>query len=281
VKKLLGLMGAVPVAAPVVVSVGPLSPDAVSGLALWLKADALSLNDGDPVSTWTDSSGNGRNLTAASTARPTYKTTAGLFPTNKPVVRFDGVANIMGTALLDLSPYTAITVVLVTASVSASASTYMLMEYGENFSNNPAGQVAFERLSTFNLAVESRNGGAGATANMVSETLTARALYVKATPRVSTFVFDKSVRSEQATIYVNGVWGDGYLSSDTGRTDNDSGTAFAAAQSFWLGARHASGTPTLFTPMDVGALLVYGRKLTVRELARLHLWLDDQYDVMS
>lgn len=48
------------------------SPANISGIQLWLKADSLSLNDNDLVTTWTDSSGNGNNATASN--KPTYKT---------------------------------------------------------------------------------------------------------------------------------------------------------------------------------------------------------------
>jgi hypothetical protein len=72
------------------------TPDSFAELVAWYKADALvGLADGDPVSTWIDSSGAGLNdtpaltLTSASTARPLYKTN--LYGANLPCVRFDGV----------------------------------------------------------------------------------------------------------------------------------------------------------------------------------------------
>lgn len=66
---------------------GAPEPDDISGLAMWWKADAIGgLSDGDPVSTWADSSGNSRDLTQTGTARPTYKT--GIL-NSLPVVRFD------------------------------------------------------------------------------------------------------------------------------------------------------------------------------------------------
>jgi hypothetical protein len=68
---------------------GGFSPTDVSGLQLWLKADAITgLSDGDPVASWVDSSGNSRPA-AQSTAgyRPLYKTS---ILNSNPVVRFDG-----------------------------------------------------------------------------------------------------------------------------------------------------------------------------------------------
>lgn len=51
------------------------TPANESGLLAWFKADAITgLNNGDPVSTWTDSSGNSRHATQTGTARPTYQT---------------------------------------------------------------------------------------------------------------------------------------------------------------------------------------------------------------
>lgn len=58
----------------------------VSGMAAWLKADALALSDGDPVSSWTDSSGNSNHLVEVNPSfNPTYKT--GIV-NSLPVVRY-------------------------------------------------------------------------------------------------------------------------------------------------------------------------------------------------
>jgi hypothetical protein len=54
--------------------------------SLWLKADAIKgKSDGDAISQWDDSSGNGRHATA--NLQPTYKTN---ILNGRPVVRFDG-----------------------------------------------------------------------------------------------------------------------------------------------------------------------------------------------
>lgn len=52
------------------------SPLSISGLKVWLKADAITgLVNLDPVGTWSDSSGNGYNVTQATAGKkPTYKT---------------------------------------------------------------------------------------------------------------------------------------------------------------------------------------------------------------
>lgn len=66
----------------------PRDPSEIASLALWLKADSLSLADGDPVATWADQSGNGLDATEADSAkRPVYKAS---ILNGQPVVRFDG-----------------------------------------------------------------------------------------------------------------------------------------------------------------------------------------------
>lgn len=63
--------------------------------ALWLKADALTgLVNNDPVSTFTDSSGNSRDATAAGGARPLYKTNQ---VNSLPALDFDGANHFMST----------------------------------------------------------------------------------------------------------------------------------------------------------------------------------------
>ena len=64
------------------------APSSISGLSLWFKADVIAgLNDGDAISTWLDSSGNGLNATQTATARPLYKTN---ILNSLPIARFDG-----------------------------------------------------------------------------------------------------------------------------------------------------------------------------------------------
>jgi mono/diheme cytochrome c family protein len=48
----------------------PNDGELAAALQLWLRADALSLADGEPVFTWPDQSGHGRDLTATRGVRP-------------------------------------------------------------------------------------------------------------------------------------------------------------------------------------------------------------------
>ena len=64
-------------------------PSDIAGLKAWYKADAITgHSDGDAISSWSDSSGNGLNLSQASgTNQPLYKTN---ILNGQPVLRFDG-----------------------------------------------------------------------------------------------------------------------------------------------------------------------------------------------
>lgn len=62
-------------------------PDVSSATRLLdLRASQLALSDGDPVSTWPDASGNGRDFTQSGSSRPTYRAGGGM-----PYVEFDGI----------------------------------------------------------------------------------------------------------------------------------------------------------------------------------------------
>jgi hypothetical protein len=71
--------------------IGGVLPSSLTGsdLKLWLKADAITgLNDGDAITTWSDSSGNGYDLTQSTAGyKPLYKTD---IQNSLPAVRFDG-----------------------------------------------------------------------------------------------------------------------------------------------------------------------------------------------
>jgi len=71
----------------------PFTPPDVAGLLIWLKADGLTgLANNDPVSSFTDFSGNANHAANTLTKRPLYITNVlnGL-----PVVRFDGVNDVL------------------------------------------------------------------------------------------------------------------------------------------------------------------------------------------
>jgi hypothetical protein len=107
-------------------------PSDLSGLRLWLKADALTgLADGDPVTTWTDSSGNAFNPAQATTAKkPLYKTS---ILNGLPIVRFDGIDDVLLNASVNWTTvinttgggiYTFIVLMNVASAATGAAATF-------------------------------------------------------------------------------------------------------------------------------------------------------------
>lgn len=82
------------------------NPRDIAGLQLWLDASQINgLNDGDPVSTWIDLSGNGNDVTQATASKkPTYQTSE---INGKPCLRFDGVDDfLINTLFIAAQPLT-------------------------------------------------------------------------------------------------------------------------------------------------------------------------------
>jgi hypothetical protein len=65
-------------------------PMSVTGLRLWLKAEAISQSNGTSVTSWTDSSGTGNTVAAG--AAPTYFSSTNTI-NGRPVVRFAAASN--------------------------------------------------------------------------------------------------------------------------------------------------------------------------------------------
>ncbi len=96
------IMSAIPVS-------GPFTPLSIAGCQLWLDASQLTLNDADPVSTWTDFSTHGRNATQSGGARPTFRT--GII-NSKPAVLFTAASGQYMTGSITLSQPMTVFVVL-------------------------------------------------------------------------------------------------------------------------------------------------------------------------
>lgn len=87
-----------------------LAPSGIAGLSAWWKVDDLVLNDGDPVSSWSDASGNGNTITNTLLLRPTFKT--GVL-NGKNAVRFTSTQSLAMAADLSIAVNTPFTVISV------------------------------------------------------------------------------------------------------------------------------------------------------------------------
>jgi hypothetical protein len=104
----------------------------VAGLKLWLKADALALNDNDPVTNWPDQSGLANDAEQAVAAqKPLFKTN---IVNGKPVVRFDGVNDVLEVNPgIAAAPYT----LFVVAKAVANGTAYLVDMGGGTISIGP------------------------------------------------------------------------------------------------------------------------------------------------
>lgn len=83
-------------------------PTDLDACVAWYKADQITASDTDPLSTWQDQSGNTRDITAAGSARPTYRTNQ---VNSLPAVDFDGSDDAMSSASFTVPAQCAISVV--------------------------------------------------------------------------------------------------------------------------------------------------------------------------
>ena len=73
----------------------PFAPTNLTGLSLWLKADAGVTLSGANVTVWADQSGNGNNASANSGQEPTFISS---FSNSKPAIEFDGQGQVVQIA---------------------------------------------------------------------------------------------------------------------------------------------------------------------------------------
>lgn len=144
-------------------------PDNLADLRAWYKADAITgLSDGDPVSTWSDSSGGGYDLTQTSTARPLYQTATlnGL-----PVVEFDGSDDYLAAstaadwAFLNSNTASEVLAVWKAGSVSNANAAYALLSTNRGSVSYPGvlsffdGRSSATRSNGFATNVRPSGGG--------------------------------------------------------------------------------------------------------------------------
>jgi hypothetical protein len=95
----------------------PFTPKSISGCIMWVYADTLGLSDSDPVTSWTDLSGNGNDAAQSSSGlKPLYKTG---IQDGKDIIRFDGSDDFLEVANTSIiAGQTGMTVFLVVAQAT-------------------------------------------------------------------------------------------------------------------------------------------------------------------
>jgi hypothetical protein len=219
-------------------------PSDISGLNGWWKADSLSLADGDPVTTWTDSSGSGYDLTEA-TLRPSYQTNE---QNGLPAVRFDGVDDRLENASF---PADASATFFVVARGRSTAAT------GERFVACRVSSVQAWLLYTDLGATWSIKEAATRTIETVDVTLAAAVITVK------------TVSISELTSYYNGAAGEF-------GTVNESDT-WTTATGIRIGARGA--TATAYASADVFEIVSYDSALSDADRQNVEGYLMDKWGI--
>lgn len=173
----------------------------------WWPAGPLGyfgLEDGDPVGTWPDQSGNGNDIICAEGKRPVYKTN---IQNGKPVVRFDG-SSVGITGNIDLTGTDAIAIFLVW--MSNVAAERVLLEYSEIYhSYTDSFHLANLGSKRVRGALE---GDAGFSEWITNAAMTSFSLI--------TTILDKSQGSgDEVKMYVNGAL-DGGADQSNDNTNN-------------------------------------------------------------
>lgn len=215
-------------------------PSDISGLTAWLKADAITGKvNSDPISTWSDSSGNGNNAIQATAGnQPLYKTS---ILNGKPVLRFDGIDDWLTMTLSPVNPFS---ILVVYCARLADSSGRRAIAGSANWLLGPYANE--HRLFQ------------GAFASGTQASVSAGTFVVNVTLSTST----------TATHYVNGT-SRGTISSPT-----TPGTVRIGASE-----HNGVGTFTEHLDGDIAEVIIYNKALTTGELSQIDSYIQDKYAI--
>lgn len=216
---------------------------------MWLDASALALNNNDPISTFTDRSGNGNSPTAASTARPTYLTNQ---QNGLPAASFDGSNDAMTLASLTMSG--AQTIVWVGKPGAAAVGGKIAYEHGANANSNPGSYLVIQSTTTGGVSVNRGGGSSRSVATIASP--------AASTAHIITQLIDGNAGNHRCYV-------DGAITALTPSSVSNPGTGNTAA-AFYLGARTAA---SLFYGGLVFECIIVNRMLTDAERRALESYL--------
>jgi hypothetical protein len=233
-----------------------LEPGAIplSGLALWLRADALQLLDGGEVAQWNDQSGNNRHATQTfAPGRPTMVNNA---VNGKPAVRLDGIDDYL-TFNLPVNGLTGLSVFLVAANTEIQSGGASGAERAALFWNENASWGTIY-LSPYQSSVQLRFG------TTQSEN---RVSYSRPNSVGSSFTLTSAIKNGGTdSLYVNG---------NLAVSSNGKFNTIAGCQSTGnIGRGYNDNT---YFAGYVAELLVYTRALSPVEREAVETQLNDKY----
>lgn len=229
----------------------PFTPAAITGLKLWLKADAgtfqdsimtvQAVSDADPVGGWQDQSGNGKHVVqATSTKRGTLKLGAN-GQNGRAVVRGDGVDDFLASATVASTAVDNLTVFIACKITNVS-------DYSIAFGNGGGGGHRFGLFTNNNRLVNWLSG------NMTDGAHT-------------TNIFEVVQYGNSA-----GTWSMRVNGSAAALTpDNSVITTPAGTQVL---ANNAGANPST---VDIGEVLLYDAALTAQQIADVEAYLNARW----
>lgn len=235
------------------------SPGDVDGLYAWYDADAISgLNNGDPVSTWTDESGNARNQTQVDTARPTYQTN---IQNGLPGVRFDGSNDYMNVQVNYDNANPEITVALAAIPRATQVGTEFLVVAGATAGWPWQGWAQ----GTFGYMMQDY----GYRPHMLRGDATMQ-IWTGAPPTMnSPYFLAYRVDTTDHRLRINGT-DDGVFVSVGGNFN---------FSHLWLGGGSNGGTPAFFPQWDYLEIVVYNSRISDLNLNRLDNYVNNKWAI--
>ncbi len=225
------------------------TPDQLTGLVAWLKADALGLSDGDAVASWTDSSGNSNTPTQGTAAnKPTF--TASVL-NGKPVIRFDGNDGLtMPTeGNFDL----------------ATSTIFAIFKRNSGTSGTVMGKSTTGFVNAQRRKLQIATTSSGINYNSGSDS---QAVGITAVPTNWNLYAIKTTGDSDHSIYLNGVQTDSALALGDSSTNN---AAMIIGSNFSVGTEAFNG--------DIAEIIVYNRALGALEMIGIQNYLANKYNL--
>lgn len=231
---------------PIIISTSFLPSD-IANLAIWYEADLIGGSDGDPVTTWTDSSGNGNSSTqGTSNQKPLHKTN---IVNSLPVVRFDGSNDWLKSNSINFSSTTFTIFVVCTNSSTANGDVFCV----DDGSGNTFAEMRVD--SDVRLTFSVKNTGGSTFECNVGQS--------------SSFQVMCGVKSSTSIqAFINGTAGSSTSVSGTQRT----GTSNANIGQFGLGFQYFGG--------DIAEVLYYADDIGSTNREAVEDYLGTKYDII-
>jgi hypothetical protein len=238
------------------------TPDLLLGLQLWLAADSLVLNDGDPVATWLGSGGTAANATQGNGAnQPIFKTN---ILNGLPVVRFDGVASMMPfsggniNACLNNVPGATAILVVVDTNPAGGTATHSIFAFSAGASPTNS-RLALGSKTAYRANATRLDADAGSSTVGVSPT------------GFHVFTVLADYAGNSLRLVTDGVLGTAVTFVSGGGNTSATNTTFSR-----LGSR-SDGNATAMFPGDLAEILLFNRALTTFERNQVEGYLAYKY----